>query len=288
MPDLQAYLKRIGYRGTPRADLSTLVELHRRHLLAIPYENLDVQLGRPVGLDITPIHEKLVLGRRGGWCYEMNGLFAWALEEIGFAVMRMAGGVGRAEIGDAAFGNHLALRVELEEAYLADVGFGDGIFEPIPIRGGAFTQRGFPFRLETLGDGSWRVHNPPHSGAPSFDFRTEPCERSVFERHCARLQTSPDSSFRRVLVVERHVDEGLVLLRGRALRRLDGRRVDERVLADRSDFERVLRDVFDLEPPDIDALWDNVVEQHRAFLAEQAKARAITDAGRRAPPASAP
>lgn len=288
MPELREYLKRIGYRGTPRPDLPTLVELHRRHLLAIPYENLDVQLGRPIGLETGPIYEKLVLGRRGGWCYEMNGLLAWALEEIGFDVMRMAGGVGRAETGDAVFGNHLALRVELDEPYLSDVGFGDGIFEPVPIRAGGFTQRGLSFRLEPLDDGSWRLHSHPHAGAPSFDFRTEPCEPGVLERHSARLQTAAESTFRRVLVVERHVERGLVMLRGRVLRRLEEQGVAERVVQDRADFERVLRDVFDLEPPDVDTLWEKVVAQHRAFLEEVARARTVTDAGRPAPTASAP
>ena len=288
MAELQRYLSRVGYRGIARPDLGTLVALHRRHLLAIPYENLDVQLGRPVGLDIEPIYEKLVLGRRGGWCYEMNGLFAWALEEIGFSVTRMAGGVGRSEIGEAAMGNHLALRVDLDGAYLADVGFGDGIFDPVPIRAGAFSQRGFAFRLEELAGGWWRVHNHPQAGAASFDFRAEPCERSVLERQCVRLQTSPESSFRNVTVVERHVEDGLAVLRGRVLRRLDGRRADERLIEDRREYERILRDVFDLEPPQVDTLWGRVTEQHETFQARPAGTRPIRDVGPPAPSASAP
>jgi N-hydroxyarylamine O-acetyltransferase len=181
--------------------------------------------------------------------------------------------------------------VDLEDAYLADVGFGDGIFDPIPIREAGFTQRGFAFRLEELAEGWWRIHNHPHGGAASFDFRTEPCDRSVLERQCVRLQTSPESSFRKVLVVERHVDGGLAVLRGRVLRHLDGRRADERVIEDRRDFEWSLRDVFDLvdlEPADLDALWVNVVEQHRAYVAEQARLGALKAGGRLAPSASAP
>ena len=288
MRTLQGYLDRIGYRGSPRDDLVTLVELHRRHLLAIPYENLDVQLGRHVGLDVDSIYEKLVPGRRGGWCYEMNGLFAWALEEIGFSVVRMAAGVGRADVGDEATGNHLALLVVLDGAYLADVGFGDGLFDPVPMRAGRFSQRGFAFRLEALADGWWRVHNQPHGGAASFDFRAEPCEQAVLERQCVRLQTSPESSFRKVAVVQRHVADGLAVLRGRLLRRLDGRRVDERLIEDRREYERVLRDVFDLEPPQLDTLWGRVVEQHDRYQARRAETSGIRDAGPPAPSASAP
>ena len=272
MPDLQAYLDRIGYSGTPRPDLETLVELHRRHLLAIPYENLDVQLGRPVGLDIGPIHEKLVLARRGGWCYEMNGLFGWALEEIGFSITRLAAGVGREQVGDAAVGNHLALRVQLDRPYLADVGFGDGIFEPVPLRAGPIRQRGFGFRLERLSDGWWRIHNHPLGAASSFDFAEAPGDRSAMERKCAYLQTSQESTFRKVTVVQRHVPDGLVVLRGRVLSQVGPGGAERHVIEDRAEYEHILRETFSLDAPDRAALWQKAEEQHRTFLREQAAA----------------
>jgi len=276
MPDLQLYLDRIGFSGVPRPDLETLIDLHRRHLLAVPYENLDVQLGRPLGLETGPIHEKLVIRGRGGWCYEMNGLFGWALEEIGFSITHLAAAVGRARAGDAALGNHLALRVQLGRPYLADVGFGDGIFEPLPLRTGPLTQRGFPFRLDRLADGWWRIHNHPRGAAPSFDFEERPGDRSMMERQCAHLQTAPDSAFRRVAVVQRHVPEGLVVLRGRVLSRIGSEGLDKRVVESRAEYERVLRGTLgldragDLDAQDLDLLWENVQQQHRVFLREQA------------------
>jgi N-hydroxyarylamine O-acetyltransferase len=276
MLDLQAYLDRIGYPGAPRPDLETLVELHRRHLLAIPYENLDVQLERPVGLEPGPIYEKLVRDRRGGWCYEMNGLFGWALEEIGFSITRLGAGVGRAQVGDAALGNHLALRVELDRPYLADVGFGDGIFEPVPIRSGAIRQRGFRFRMERLAGGWWRMHNHPRGAAPSFDFDEAPGDPVVMQRKCAYLQTAPDSTFRRVAVVQRHVPQGLVILRGRVLTRISPSETDRRLVGDQAEYERVLREELGLDgaaglrAQDLDALWEKAQEQHWTFLREQA------------------
>ena len=81
---LDDYFARIDYRGPVAPDLACLRAIHRQHLLAIPYEDLDVQLGRPLDLDPERIFEKLVARRRGGWCYEMNGLLEWALTEIGF------------------------------------------------------------------------------------------------------------------------------------------------------------------------------------------------------------
>jgi len=92
---IDQYLDKIGFEGELRVDFDTLVQVHRRHLRTIPYENLSVQLGQPVGLEIGPIFEKLVRSPRGGWCYEMNGLLGWALEQLGFDVMRMTGGVMR-------------------------------------------------------------------------------------------------------------------------------------------------------------------------------------------------
>src|SRR6185503_6394389 len=98
--DLQAYLDRIGFAGEARPDLATLTALHRAHLLAIPYENLDVQFGTPVTIEPAAAFEKIVTRGRGGWCYEMNGLFGAALDEIGFQVTRLAGGVRRDLMGE--------------------------------------------------------------------------------------------------------------------------------------------------------------------------------------------
>ena len=124
--DLESYLQRIQYSGPVRADLECLRAVHRHHVQSIPYEDLDVQLGRPLDLDPERIRRKLIVERRGGWCYEMNGLLGWALEEIGFSVTRMTGGVMRSEEGDAAFGNHLVLRIDLDgESWIADAGLGD-------------------------------------------------------------------------------------------------------------------------------------------------------------------
>ena len=137
MPTLAAYLARIGYAGPIEPTTDVLYAVHRRHLLAIPYENLDIHLGRELSLNLPAIFDKIVTRRRGGWCYEMNGLLAWALREMGFDVTLLSG----------AEGKHLVLRVQLEQAWLADVGYGNGILEPLPLIEGEHTQHGFVFRL---------------------------------------------------------------------------------------------------------------------------------------------
>jgi N-hydroxyarylamine O-acetyltransferase len=112
-------------------------------------------------------------------------------------------------------GNHLAIWVRLEDGWLADVGFGDGTLEPVALRPGSFSQAGSDFSQEALAGGWWRLHNHPDGAAPSFDFQLSPVERVLLERQCRFLQTSPASPFTRVAVVQRHVPEGLALLRGR-------------------------------------------------------------------------
>src|SRR5436305_7150802 len=114
--ELSAYLERIVHAGPVAPDVATLKALHRAHLTAIPYENLDVQLGRPLTTDPAAAYDKIVRRGRGGWCYEMNGLFGAMLEEIGFSVTRMAGAANRELLGDVVIGNHLVLGVEIEGA----------------------------------------------------------------------------------------------------------------------------------------------------------------------------
>src|SRR5262245_33800151 len=147
MADLAAYLDRIGFKGVARPDRATLDEVHRRHLLAIPYENLDVLLRRPLTTSPKAAFDKVVERHRGGWCYEMNGSLYHALTLIGFDVTRMAGGVMRSASGDEAVGNHLVLRVDGLEGgpLIADVGFGDGPHLPFALKDHTFGGGGFEY-----------------------------------------------------------------------------------------------------------------------------------------------
>ena len=171
---LAEYLERIGHGWNVRPDLETLRSLHRAHLEAIPFEALDVQLGRQPSLEPDAIFDKLVGQRRGGWCYEMNGLFGRALERIGFEVVRVSCGVMRHVGGEERMGTHLALLVRLGgEDWLADVGFGSSLVEPIPLAGARHDHRPFEVGLARTDDGHWRFSEYA-SGEPfSFDFRAE-------------------------------------------------------------------------------------------------------------------
>lgn len=268
--NLSAYLNRIGFTGTPQPDLATLRRIHRLHLAAIPYENLDVQLGRRLDFDLARIFAKLVSSRRGGWCYEMNGLMAWALEQIGFRVTRLAGGVRREVVGDVTNGSHLVLCVHLDRPYLADVGFGDGIVEPTPIAEGGFEQDGFEFRLERVDESWWRFRNQPLGGAPSFDFRLSEAVPAVLAARCEWLQTSLESGFVQNAVCQRYVDGELRILRGRVLRLIRRGEIEQHVIDAPADFEHVLQTYFGIELDASLSFWDRISLRHEAWLKEQA------------------
>ena len=265
--DVDAYLRRIGMCEPPFPNLGGLRALHRAHLLAIPFENLSVQLGHRVTTEIGPIFEKIVEKRRGGWCYEMNGLFGWALQQLGFDVTRTAAGVMREAGGDTTIGNHLTLQIHLREGpYLADVGFGDGPLEPFPIRAGEFSDGRFAFALSQPEPGWWRLHNHPHGGANSFDFRIAPADESLLASKCAHLQTSEMSPFVQNLVCQRYTPEGFVTLRGRVLRRLTSDGSEDRLLDSADELLASLRNHLGLDVPESASLWPKIVARHKALF----------------------
>ncbi len=261
---LAAYLNRINYDLPVRPDLATLIGVHRAHLLNITYENLDIHRGCPLTVDFDTFYAKIVEGRRGGWCFEMNGLLAWALREIGFEVTLLASAVGRASVDEPFEPDHLILRVDLDQPYLADVGFGNGLLEPIPLAAGRYRQAGWlEFGLRREGD-RWWFENQPYGG-PGFDFTLEPYQLADFAAESHYLQTSPESGFVRTTVCHRYTPEGIVTLRGAVLRRVTVEGQRDELISDAASYARTLADVFDLHLEDTDTLWEKVWARHQVW-----------------------
>ncbi|MFT3727249.1 MAG: arylamine N-acetyltransferase [Terricaulis sp.] len=266
--NLQTYLDRVGFRGAPRADLDTLTRLHRGHLENVPYENLDILLQRALDFDPERIFEKLVLQRRGGWCYEMNGLFAWALETIGFRVTRMAGCVIRNRMGDAFTGNHLVLLAHLDRDYVADVGFGDGLYAPAALSEGAIDQNGFVSKLERLPDAWWRFHNHQNCSAPSFDFRAEAADPALLQRISSILQTSEQSPFTQNIVLQRRFPDRVEAIRNAFRISAYPDRMERRLMTSASEMLSEMRGVFGVDLPEAETLWSRAEARGRIMLAE--------------------
>ncbi|MWV42949.1 acetyltransferase [Paenibacillus sp. HJL G12] len=126
-----AYLERIRYEGKVEPTATVLASLQEHHIHAVPYENLDILSGVPLSLDLEDLYDKIVVRRRGGYCFELNALFSWLLEELGFGVTHYFARFWRDEPQPPPMRRHHILRVEAEgDIYLCDVGVG-GI---VPVR----------------------------------------------------------------------------------------------------------------------------------------------------------
>lgn len=272
---LADYLNRIGYRGEIVPTYECLRGVHRAHAFAIPYENLDVQLGRPLDFDLERIFEKLVCCPRGGWCYETHILLEWALREIGFDVTIVVAGIHRHEIGDDVLGDHTALLVRLPDAvFLADLGLGDGIRDPIPLTEGVYEQEPLQFRLERLTDGYWRFYNHSFAWPTCFDFKDEPADWKRISRHNQRQQNDPASVLVANLVCQIMRPASVTCLTGRLFREKTAAGSTKRLIA-KEEFEPLLADVFGIRDADALSLWPKVVARHEQLFGTQPESEIV-------------
>lgn len=265
---LAKYLERIGYVGEVEPAFECLTAIHRGHAFSIPYENLDVQLKRPLDFNVERIFEKLVMQPRGGWCYETHILLEWALREIGFDVIQVAAGIHRDERGDEVVGDHTAILVRLGETYLADLGLGDGIRDPIPLIEGTYAQGALNFQLELLGDGYWRFHNHGFAYPRNFDFRDEPADWERIEHHNQRQQTDPSSPLVSNFVCQIMKPESLTCLTGRVLREKTINGTSKQLISE-DEFENVLSEVFCICDEEIPSVWPKVAARHQELFGNQ-------------------
>jgi N-hydroxyarylamine O-acetyltransferase len=264
--DLSAYLDRIGHSGPVAPTGAALAAIMRAHVASIPFENLDVQLGRPITGELEAIFAKLVERRRGGWCYEQNGLLGWALETIGFKVVRVAGGVMRASAGDSALGNHLALVVLLDRPWLVDAGFGGSLAEPIALAPAAHRHAPYDLGLARIEDDYWRYEEWIRGRPFSFDFRFAPADPALLARQQASLQSDPESPFVLNLVAQRRTGDSHASLRGRVLTLSQGDGYEEFLVEDAETLVETLRTRFALDVPEIAARWPAICERHEALF----------------------
>ncbi len=261
--DLSAYFARIGLSAPPPATLEGLRQIHRAQAYAVPYDAIDVHLGRPVTQDLEAVFDKIVTRRRGGWCYETNGLLAWALTLCGFSVRRMTGAVYRSQRGRPAEGNHVALMVTLPEGrFLADLGVSDFLREPIPLLEGFYHQDGMRFELTRTGDGWWRLLNDPAAIPTDFDFHDGPADEArIAERHDF-LQKDPLGTFVLNFEAIRMRPGGADMVIGRVLTERDGAEKRERLISGPEELDHILRSQLGLAVPGVEASWPRILDRH--------------------------
>lgn len=253
--DLAAYFRRIGFAGVAAPDLATLSALHRLHVSAIPFENLDPLMGRPVPLDLEALQDKLIGRRRGGYCFEQNAVFRATLETIGFAVTPLSARVRWMSGADAPMTprTHMLLKVDLAEgAYIADVGFGAHL-QDAPLRLDTGSEQRTPagvyrlrdvdgmLALEMLHDGAWRT---------GFLFNLEATHEADYRMANWYTSTSPWSPFPNSLIVERVAGGVRYNLVNRILaERQHGAGAIEYPIATARELGEILEGVFHLDPP---------------------------------------
>jgi N-hydroxyarylamine O-acetyltransferase len=242
--DVTAYLNRIGASRT-----ATLPELHRAHQSAVPFENLSIHLGEPISLGPDDLFDKVVRRRRGGFCYELNGLFALLLEELGFSVARVAARVHNGERFGPLF-DHLALLVD--DGWLVDVGFGRHCSYPLRLaERGEQVDPGGRFRLADAPGGDLDVYR---EGAPQYRIERRPRALSDFEPACWWQQTWPGSHFRQGPVCTRLDGDDRITLSGNTLIRTSAGSRSETVLGTDDEVLRAYESNFGISLGRVPAL----------------------------------
>jgi N-hydroxyarylamine O-acetyltransferase len=253
--DLDAYFHRIGYDGPREPTLDVLAALHALHPAAIPFENLDPLLGRPVLLDLAALQAKLVGQRRGGYCFEQNALLRSVLEALGFAITPLIARVVWMSPPDRPLGprNHMLLKVDLAEGpYIADVGFG-GHTASAPLKLAAGVEQSTAeavFRLTRAGD-SWVAETRlPAGWAPMYRFTLEPAEASDYELSNWFTSTHPRFLMTTNLLAERLTPEvRLSLFNTQLTRRYPDGRAEVVALTSPEALAGALDREFGLTPP---------------------------------------
>ncbi|EAT58828.1 arylamine N-acetyltransferase family protein [Chlorobium ferrooxidans] len=246
--NFHSYLARIGFEGAASADLATLKRLMLRQLFSVPFENLDVQAGKVVSLVPEEIYTKIVERGRGGYCYEVNGLFAMALASLGVAYQFVAARPMTYPVRRPK--THMAIVATIEgEQWLFDLGFGSfGIREPINLgwidreirQGfdtfGLFLNPDGNYLLQSITDDSWKN---------LYEFNLSPQEWVDFEPANYLNSTHPDSIFVRSLMVVLQTPSGKELLNGNSFKSVsEGRSLEREVTQE--EIPRLLKEKFSL------------------------------------------
>lgn len=258
--NVSAYLDRIHYTQYVEPDAETLRGLHIAHMQNVPFENLDIALKRPIKLDKASLWDKLINQKRGGFCYELNGLFAWLLKQIGFGVTYLNARVfnSTGELGIDF--DHLTLLVTTPDQstrWLADVGFGDSFNEPLQFEERGEQIQGLrAYRIEDTSEGyvTWQKNykrsSPVDDGSweRQYFFDLQPHEfPAEYEAACLYHQTSPKSSFTRNSIISRATPLGRVSLEDDWLILTTNGIREKRPLESKEEYQQLLKKYFDLE-----------------------------------------
>ena len=240
--DTSAYLQRINYYGPLTPTAETLRDVQLAHLLSVPFENLSIHSGEPIVLHDDALFDKIVKRRRGGFCYELNGLFAALLRAMGFDVSMIAGSAMNA---DGEFGSpfdHMALLVTLGDQWLVDVGFGDSFREPLRLVAGLVQDdRQHAYRIDRNGERLTVMRQERGEWRAQYRFGLDAQTYTDYAGMCRYHQTSSESHFTQQRVCSRATPDGRITISGVRLITAAGGRRHERHLEGEDEYAEALR-----------------------------------------------
>lgn len=240
----EAYLRRINYQGPLSPTAETLRQLHVAQLQNVPFENLSIHHGEPIVLEDKALFDKVVTRRRGGFCYELNGLFAALLRELGFDVAMLAARVIDSQGEASADFDHMTLMATIGERWLADVGFGDSFVEPLLLdEPGEQRQINRSYRIRKEGDNFALAQGSNEQ----YRFTLRPYQYPDYQQRCLYHQTSPDSHFTKGRVCSLATPEGRITLSGMRFIRTTGDGRDEQEIKSEEEFRAMLKKHFGIE-----------------------------------------
>jgi arylamine N-acetyltransferase len=279
--DSTAFLRRIGIAKHDGPSVEALFELHAAFADNVPYETVQYQFGQGGPLDPEEVAPRIIARETGGYCFQLNGTFALLLKELGYNVQMHRGGVQTATRPAVVDASHMVLTVtDLPDApgqtWMADLGLGDGLSTPLPLKPGTTRQEPYELTLRPseIVDG-WRLDQDPRSSLTGADFESAPVTIDAFAEQHANLSQSPDSPFVRTTSAYRRTPKSSVMLRSLGLMEIFADRVDNRIVETPEDYFTVLADVFHLPLPHLDQshrdhLWNRAVTQYENWLTAQA------------------
>lgn len=250
MTDIYKYSERINFKSTLNNSIETLIELHKCHLYNIPFENLDIKNKVDIVLDIDRIYDKIINKRRGGFCYELNGLFSKLLYNAGFKLFYVSCNVYSEERGKyGADFDHMGIIIEDKERWLADVGFGESFIEPLKL---IFDipqkQYGVDYRFRKLNDNEIVLERSYDSEKFSkmYKFNLKPRRIEEYTGMCKYHQSSPDSHFTKGRLCSIATTEGRISLTDKLLIVTENGIRKEFPVTDEKDFNSKLKEYFNL------------------------------------------
>ncbi len=260
MQKINQYFERIGLRelSFPQEPTGALLKkMHRNHLLHIPFENLDIHLEKEIPLSIPSFYQKIVEKKRGGWCYEMNGLFYWVLTMLGYDADLITCQVAEKDGTIGSEFDHMAIIVRIEErVYLCDVGFGGGFLEPLPLEANYEIEMHGDCHKITEEEGRYQLWRKPFCKGDfelKYVFKLMECKLIDFADRSQYLQTSADSWFTQKRFCTKATPTGRVTLIDTTLQVRTDDKVHENGVAN-ADYIQVLEKYFGI------SLWDSTEE----------------------------